>query len=146
MYFYSIMILVAGVCVPVLAILNAGLGRELSSPAAACMVLCVVAFFTSTLVLVFTGPAAIFKVLDCSRHLFLGGVFFSVYILSITFIAPKIGLGNAIFFILLGQIISASIIDHLGLFGAPTFTMTPQRFAGIFLMIVGVWLSQNTNT
>ena len=146
MYFYSTMILVAGICVPILAILNAGLGRELSSPAAACMVLCVVAFFTITLVLIVTGPAAISKIFDCSRHLLLGGVFFSVYILSITFIAPQIGLGNAIFFILLGQIISASIIDHLGLFGATVFTMTPQRFTGIFLMIVGVWLSQNTNT
>ncbi|PPR63791.1 MAG: hypothetical protein CFH10_00419 [Alphaproteobacteria bacterium MarineAlpha4_Bin2] len=68
MYFYSIIILVAGVCVPVLAILNSGLGRELSSPAAACMVLCVIAFFTSSLVLIFTGPAAIFKTFDCSRH------------------------------------------------------------------------------
>jgi len=138
--------LVAGVCVPILAILNAGLGRELSSPAAACMILCAVAFFTSTVVLLVTGPAAIFKTFDCSRHLFLGGIFFSVYILSITFIAPKIGLGNAIFFILLGQIISASIIDHFGLFGATTFTMTHQRFAGISLMIVGIWLTQNTNT
>lgn len=55
---------------------NAGLGRELSSPAAACMVLCVVAFFTITLVLIVTGPAAIFKIFDCSKHLLLGGVFF----------------------------------------------------------------------
>ena len=145
MYFYSTVMLVTGVCVPVLAILNAGLGKELGSPAAACMILCVVTFFTSLVVLLFTGPAAIFKAVDCSKHLFLGGVFFAVYILSITFIAPKIGLGNAIFFILLGQIISASIIDHFGFFGAITITMTPQRFAGVSLMIVGIWLTQNTN-
>ncbi len=146
MNFYSIMMLFAGVCVPVLAIFNASLGRELNSPAAACMVLCVVAFISSTVVLFVTGPSSLVKVLDCSKYLLLGGVFFSVYILSITFIAPKIGLGNAVFFILVGQIVSATIIDHFGLFGATPFTITAQRFGGASLMMFGLWLTQNANT
>jgi transporter family-2 protein len=40
------------------------------------------------------------------------------YVLSITYIAPTFGVGNAVFFVLLGQLVSAAIIDHFGLFGA----------------------------
>jgi len=146
MYFYAIVMLGAGICVPILAILNAGLGRELGSPVGACMILSVVALCTSGILLAVTGPAAILKTFDCSRHLFLGGILFTVYILSITIIAPKFGLGNAIFFILLGQIVSASIIDHFGLFGAIQHSVSPQRFAGVCIMIFGLWLTQNTNS
>ncbi len=143
MYIYALVMLGAGICVPVLAILNAGLGKELGSPAAACMILCIVALFTSGVVLLVTGPQAILKIVDCSKFLFLGGIFFSIYILSITFIAPKFGLGNAIFFILLGQMISAGMIDHFGLFGAIHQPISPVRFGGILTMAVGVWLTQN---
>lgn len=136
----------AGICVPILAILNAGLGKELGSPVGACMILSIVAFLTSGILLALTGPGVILKTFDCSKHLFLAGILFSVYILSISIIAPRFGLGNAIFFILLGQIASASIIDHFGLFGAIQYSISPKRFAGICIMIFGVWLTQNTNS
>ena len=77
--------------------------------------------------------------------IFFVGVLFIVYILSITFIAPKFGLGNAIFFILLGQILSASIIDHFGLFGAISQSLSYQRITGIFIMVLGIWLTQNNS-
>ena len=47
--------------------------------------------------------------------LFLGGVLISFYMIYLTFIAPKFVLRNAVFMTLLGQIISAAIIDHYGL-------------------------------
>ena len=145
MYIYALVMLIAGICVPVLAVLNAGLGKELGSAPAACVILSLVALVTCTVILLATGPLAILNTFSSSKHLFFGGVLFIIYILSITFIAPKFGLGNAIFFILLGQILSAAIIDHFGLFGAISQSLSYQRITGIFIMVLGIWLTQNNS-
>ena len=145
MYIYALIMLIAGICVPILAVLNAGLGKELGSAPAACVILSLVALVTSAVILLATGPQAILNTFSSSKHLFFGGVLFIVYILSITIIAPKFGLGNAIFFILLGQILSASIIDHFGLFGAISQSLSYQRITGIFIMVLGIWLTQNNS-
>jgi transporter family-2 protein len=47
------------------------------------------------------------------------------YVLSITWIAPTFGVGNAVFFVLLGQLVSAAMIDHFGLFGAQVTPVSP---------------------
>jgi transporter family-2 protein len=68
-------------------------------------------------------------------------VFFVIfYILSITSIAPKFGVGNAVSFVLLGQLISMSIIDHYSLLGAPQNEISLQRFIGLTLMVAGVFM------
>jgi len=62
--------------------------------------------------------------------------------LSITAISPHFGVGNAVFFVLLGQLISAAAIDHFALFGADESPVTLLRAAGIAVMALGVWLTQ----
>ena len=52
------------------------------------------------------------------KHLFLAGLLVAFYVLSITWVAPRFGLGNAIMCVLLGQLISAAVIDQFGLMGA----------------------------
>ncbi|MEM9127998.1 MAG: DMT family transporter, partial [Pseudomonadota bacterium] len=75
-------------------------------------------------------------------HLFLAGVLVAFYVLSITFVAPRFGVGNAIFFVLLGQMISAAVIDHFGLFGAQRTPLDAMRLTGILLMAGGLALIQ----
>ncbi|HCW84608.1 MAG TPA: hypothetical protein DHC76_11445, partial [Rhodobacteraceae bacterium] len=41
-----------------------------------------------------------------------------------------------------GQLISAAIIDHFGLFGAKINPLSITRAGGIFLMAAGVYLTQ----
>ena len=53
-----------------------------------------------------------------------------------------IGLGNAIFFVLLGQIVAAAIIDHFGLLGAIQSAITPKRALGLVVMAVGLYLAR----
>ena len=64
------------------------------------------------------------------------------YVLSITYIAPRFGVGNAVFFVLLGQLISSAIIDQFGLFGAKPAPLSLTRAAGIAMMAGGVLLTQ----
>src|SRR3546814_15322864 len=70
--------------------------------------------------------------------------FVAFYVIAVTFIAPRFGVGNAIFFVLVGQIASAAAIDHFGLFGAARFPIDIRRTAGIALMVVGVWPTRRT--
>src|SRR3546814_5885000 len=75
---------------------------------------------------------------------YFGGLFVAFYVIAVTFIAPRFGVGNAIFFVLVGQLASAAVIDHYGLFGAARFPIDAKRVAGIALMIAGVWLARRT--
>lgn len=139
---YALIMLLAGVGIPILAALNAALGTRLGSPAAAATVLFVVALTASTLFLVLFGGGGITKVVTAPRHLLMAGVLIAFYVLSVTYIAPHFGIGNAVFFVLLGQLISAAAIDHFGLFGAQATTLSLTRMGGIALMATGVWLTQ----
>ena len=136
---YAITMLFAGIGIPILAALNAALGGRIGSPVAASVVLFAIAFLSAAAVYA-TG---LFKptgsLLAAPKHLFLAGVLIAFYVLSITFIAPKFGVGNAVFFVLLGQLISAALIDHFGLFGAQINPLSMTRAGGIFLMAVGVY-------
>lgn len=139
---YALIMLLAGIGIPILAALNAALGARLGNPAAAATVLFLVALITACIAFAFTGGHGLARVATAPKHLLLGGVLIAFYVLSITFIAPHFGVGNAVFFVLIGQMISAAVIDHFGLFGAQATALTAARAGGIALMAGGVWLTQ----
>jgi len=140
---YALVMLAAGIGIPVLAALNAALGTRLGTPFAAGVILFCVALFAAIVMLFVTGSqGALAKAPAQPRHLFLAGLLVAFYVLSITWAAPRFGVGNAVFFVLLGQLISAALIDHYGLFGARISPLTLARAAGICFMACGVWLTQ----
>ncbi|MDG4647594.1 DMT family transporter [Roseibacterium sp. SDUM158017] len=138
----ALVMFAAGIGIPLLAALNARLGANLGSPAAAATVLFVVAFLAAGATLLFTGPASLRGLAGQPAHLFLAGLLVAFYVLSITWIAPTFGVGNAVFLVLLGQLVSAAAIDHFGLFGAQVAQVSALRLAGIGLMGLGVALTQ----
>ncbi|MDA7423889.1 DMT family transporter [Thalassococcus lentus] len=139
---YAVIMLLAGIGIPLLAALNAALGIKLGSPMAAAMILFCVALTASALVWVGTGAQGMTKLGTAPKHLYLGGLLVAFYVLSVTIIAPRFGVGNAVFFVLLGQLISAAAIDHFGLFGARISPLSLTRATGIAVMAVGVWITQ----
>lgn len=139
---YAVTMLAAGIGIPLLAALNAALGVRIGSPSAAAMILFCVALLAATATTLVTGPKALMAATTAPKHLFLGGLFVAFYVLSVTYIAPHFGVGNAVFFVLIGQLISAALIDHFGLFGARVSPLTLTRFTGIAVMALGVWITQ----
>lgn len=140
---YALIMLTAGIGIPVLAALNAALGTRLASPVAAAAILFVIALLSTVSVLVlFDRPGAVAGAATAPKHLFLAGCLVAFYVLSITFVAPRFGVGNAVFFVLLGQLISAAAIDHFGLFGARISPFSLTRASGIALMATGVYITQ----
>jgi bacterial/archaeal transporter family-2 protein len=140
---YAAVMLAAGVGIPVLAALNAQLGNRIGSPAAAATILFVVALCATTVTLhLTTGATPLASVPAQPKHLLLAGLLVAFYVLSITWIAPRFGVGNAIFCVLLGQLLAASVIDHFGLLGAVARPLNLIRASGIGLMALGVLLTQ----
>ncbi|GAA6207956.1 DMT family transporter [Cognatishimia sp. WU-CL00825] len=140
---YAMIMLAAGIGIPILAALNAALGQHIGSALAAGVVIFVVGFLISLTVVILSGDLPhLAQITTAPKHLFLAGGFMAFYAITITFVAPKFGIGNAVFFVLLGQLISAAIIDQFGLFGAQISPLSLTRAAGIAVMAAGVWLTQ----
>jgi len=139
---YAAVMLAAGVAVPIMATMNAGLGQRLASPAAAASILFAVALLTALLTMFLTGVPAKSLWQGPPFALFFAGLLIAFYVLAITSIAPKFGIGNAVFVVLLGQMISAAAIDHFGLMGAKVDPLTWTRASGIVVMALGVFLTQ----
>lgn len=133
----------SGIGIPLMATLNSGLGRQIESPYAATLILFGVGVVLSGVVMMAMGgfPAAE-KFRGIGPHFYLGAVFVVFYICAITWAGPKIGIGNAVFFVLLGQLIAAAAIDHYGLWGAVHSAITPKRMLGIAVMALGVYLAR----
>ena len=139
---YAIIMTAAGIGIPTLAALNAALGQRIGSPSAAAFTLFMVAGLCALIVAVITGPSALKAIPSQPKYYFLAGVLIAFYLLSITYIAPHFGIGNAVFFVLLGQMIAAACIDHFGLFGAQAKPISLTRGSGIALMAAGLALTQ----
>jgi transporter family-2 protein len=137
----SILMLATGVGIPIMAALNAGLGARIGSPWAAAFILFLVGALVSGIVVAVIGLPAQLN-LRAPPWFFMGGLLVAFYVLSVTWVAPRIGVGNAVFFVLLGQIASAAAIDHFGLFGALQSSITIRRWLGIGCMGLGVYLAR----
>lgn len=71
---------------------------------------------------------------------YLGGLVIAVYVVVITIITPRIGVGSAIGLIVTGQILCAVLIDHFGLLHVATRPADIKRIAGVLMMIGGIYL------
>ena len=140
---YAITMLAARIGIPVLAAMNAALGCYLGAPMLAGTILLELDSLTAV-VAVITGPIAIVKLASEPRHLLLAGILVTFHVLSITAIAPKFGFGNTIYFVLVGQLLSAATLDHFGLFGAQPVALSWPRLSGLLLMATGVLLTQKS--
>jgi transporter family-2 protein len=136
------MMFAAGIGIPVFAALNSSLGQQLGGPIAATAVTFGIGLVIALALLAATGmpPAGAFTFER--PWIWFGAVFVLFYAASVAFAAPRIGLGNAIFFVLLGQIVAAAAIDHFGWLGTIQSTITPKRAVGLIVMALGLYLAR----
>ncbi|MDB3992273.1 DMT family transporter [Gammaproteobacteria bacterium] len=138
---YAFLMLFAGMGIPIMAALNAGLGAKLQSPALAATILFLVGLIGSTIfLLVFEGVPSSGLNKEIPIYFYSGGLFVLFYVLSISWVAPRFGIGNAISFVLLGQLLAMITVDQFGLMGAQQTSLTWQRIIGLVFMSIGVFL------
>lgn len=139
---YSAVMFAAGVGIPIMAALNSGLGSRLANPVFATFLLFLLAVAVTGVIMMVNALPSRALLAATPPHYFLGGLFVAFYVLAVTWIAPKIGVGNAIFFVLLGQLAAAAVIDHYGIFGSPKSPISIPRLLGLCLMAIGVFLAK----
>ncbi len=71
---------------------------------------------------------------------YLGGVLGAGFVFTTVFLAPKIGITNMLFFIIVGQLLTAAVIDHFGLIGMAARPVQVWQLLGLLVMAAGLVL------
>jgi len=137
----SVLMFATGVGIPIMAALNGKLGAQIGSPWAAAFVLFVIGGVVSAIAM-FAAGVPQHGWFAAPPLYYAGGVLVAFYVLSITYSAPRIGVANAVFFVLVGQIIAAAAIDQFALFGAMKSPLNGTRLFGIALMLAGTYFAR----
>jgi transporter family-2 protein len=137
----SLLMFATGIGIPVMAAWNSRLGGEMGSPWAAAFLLFAIGTVITAIAMAVLGLPTRGWFSGTPLY-YAGGLLVAFYLLSITWTAPRIGVANAVFFVLVGQIFAAAMIDQFGLFGAVKYPLTMQRGIGIAFMLVGTFLAR----
>jgi transporter family-2 protein len=143
-YFLALLAVVSGALIPAQAAANAALSRSIGGnvPFAAMMLFMVGVAATGLAVLASgKGLPQMDELREAPWWSYTGGLIVGFYVLIITFIAPRLGVGNAIALVVTGQVLAAVTIDHFGLMRSLTIHLSPTRLIGVVLMAVGVFLA-----
>jgi bacterial/archaeal transporter family-2 protein len=141
---YAIWAFAAGALIPLMALLNAGIARTTGGQIQATIILFAVGLIASLLLaLIMTVRLPdLHTLLRVAPPQYAGGVIVGFYVLSITFLAPRFGVGNAILFVVTAQLITSALMDHFGLAGAALRPLTMMRAVGLLVVIIGVVVTQ----
>jgi transporter family-2 protein len=135
---------IVGALIPVQAATNAAMSRVIGSVAITSLALFAIGFVVvAAWAIVMRVPLPSLAILrQVPAYGYGGGFIVASYVMSITFLAPRLGVGNAICLVVAGQIVAAVAIDHFGAFGAVVQRVTMGRAIGVVLMISGVVLAR----
>ena len=68
----------------------------------------------------------------------IGGMLGAVVVFTTVLLAPKLGITAMLFFIIVGQLITATTIDHFGLIGMPIREVNITKFIGLIIVAFGL--------
>ena len=139
---YLALALITGALIPIQASTNAAFSKSVGNPFITGLMVFVVGLLGMMLFILITRTA-----LPTSPQLaaaplygYLGGIIVATYVVMITILVPRIGVGTAIAFIVTGQMLCAIAIDHFGLFNVQVRPADVGRITGVLLMIAGIYL------
>lgn len=93
----------------------------------------------ATLIWLFTRRS-LSNIRDVPWYSWTAGLLGLIIVGAIGYATPRLGLSRAMIVIVGAQLLTAVVIDHFGLFGAPVRTVDLSRAAGVILAFAGVWL------
>ncbi|QSQ08456.1 hypothetical protein H0A61_00778 [Koleobacter methoxysyntrophicus] len=143
-YFFLIAALLAGVAMAVQGSINSALGKVIGLWEATFLVHLSAAIILLLILFVFhmgKGDLAL-----CSKapwYLYLGGLIGVLITFGVVISIPKLGVAVATTAIIVGQVLTALIIDHFGLFGLKEISFTWIKFLGLVLLALGAKLLLN---
>lgn len=134
-WFYMGIALLAGAAMAVQGTMNAALGKVIGLWEST-LVVHVVGTVTVLVIMLSLGVGfgGLGKYAQAPWYVYLGGLLNVLIIYAVVRTIPQVGVGNATTAIVFAQILTAVIIDHLGLFGVKKIPFEYIDILGIALM------------
>ena len=138
-----VLVVLGGVALAVQAPLNAALSRTLASPVAAAAVSFGGGFvILLALTLLTAGAAPLLGLPKAPLWQWMGGALGAFYVWAVITAVPSLGVVTAIAALILGQVVTALILDATGAFGLSVREIGWQRLLAVALVAAGLVLSR----
>lgn len=130
----------AGVTMAIQGTLNTILGKATGLLEATFIVHLVGLTVAALLLILSAGEERLYQQVSPPWYIYLGGVLGVMIIYGVVRSISLVGVAPATTAIILGQVLTAVIIDYLGLFGMEKLPFNWFKVAGTLLMAGGAWL------
>ena len=140
-FVYLIVALAAGVALATQSAINTQLAKAMSGEA---VIATFISFAVGTIVLFFIAWVKtdlwgnLSTVPSQPWWKLIGGVLGAIVVFTTVLLAPKLGITAMLFFIIVGQLITATAIDHFGLIGMPIREVNITKFIGLIIVAFGL--------
>lgn len=140
-FVYLIIALAAGVALATQSAINTQLAKTMSGEA---VIATFISFAVGTIVLFFIAWVKtdlwgnLSTVPSQPWWKLIGGILGAVVVFTTVLLAPKLGITAMLFFIIVGQLITATTIDHFGLIGMPIREVNITKFIGLIIVAFGL--------
>ena len=140
-FVYLIIALAAGVALAMQSAINTQLAKAMSGEA---VIATFISFAVGTIVLFFIAWVKtdlwgnLSTVPSQPWWKLIGGILGAVVVFTTVLLAPKLGITAMLFFIIVGQLITATTIDHFGLIGMPIREVNITKFIGLIIVAFGL--------
>ena len=140
-FVYLIVALAAGVALATQSAINTQLAKAMSGEA---VIATFISFAVGTIVLFFIAWVKtdlwgnLSTVPSQPWWKLIGGILGAVVVFTTVLLAPKLGITEMLFFIIVGQLITATTIDHFGLIGMPIREVNITKFIGLIIVAFGL--------
>ena len=140
-FVYLIIALAAGVALATQSAINTQLAKAMSGEA---VIATFISFAVGTIVLFFIAWIKtdlwgnLSTVPSQPWWKLIGGILGAVVVFTTVLLAPKLGITAMLFFIIVGQLITAATIDHFGLIGMPIREVNITKLIGLIIVAFGL--------
>ena len=140
-FVYLIIALAAGVALATQSAINTQFAKAMSGEA---VIATFISFAVGTIVLFFIAWVKtdlwgnLSTVPSQPWWKLIGGVLGAVVVFTTVLLAPKLGITAMLFFIIVGQLITATTIDHFGLIGMPIREVNITKLIGLIIVAFGL--------
>jgi transporter family-2 protein len=131
---------VVGGCIALQAPINAGLGKETGSFAAALVSFAIGTLVLAAIVLLSGKVAGISGAANVEWYYLLGGVLGAAYVFTALVTVDVIGAGGVAAATITGQLALSVVLDRLGVLGLEEVPITLERVLGVGLLLAGTYL------
>jgi len=136
---FPLLAVIGGIAIAIQSQINGGLGKKIGVLEAT-----FVSFAIGTLALFFAvlffGKGNLMVIGSVPKWQLFGGFLGVIYLVTVVFTVPKIGIAPTLVAVFVGQIIMGAIIDHFGLFGGTRIPIDVKKVTAIVLLFISLYL------